>query len=168
MSNEFDTLRPHATKIVSVGDQQAEIDVELAPLIEQMWRVGISTMMCCQETDPGIAWIEFDSVEDLMKFLNLVVPYDPNPESLYSRVNWQRTAVDPADCWEFQFNLLDILKDQQEQTEDGFSHFMPTVGAYFPRSDIRGIYERLETYSNYESLTGRAVKEQDVLTGDGE
>ena len=45
MSNEFDTLRPHATKVVSVGDQQAEIDVELAPLIEQMWRVGISTMM---------------------------------------------------------------------------------------------------------------------------
>lgn len=113
--------------------------------------------MCCQETDPGIAWIEFDSIDDLMRFLNFVVPYDPKPESLYSRVNWQRTAVDPADCWEFQFNLLDILEDQQEQTDGGFSHFMPTVGVYFPRSDIRELYERLEDYFNYESMAGRAV-----------
>lgn len=149
MSNETETQRPHPTKLIAVGDQQAEVDVELAPLIEQMWRTGICTMMCCQETDPGIAWIEFDSIDDLMRFLNLVVWYESEPDSLYARVNSQRFAGTQAGCWEFQFNLMDILEDQQEQTEDGLAGFVPTIGVYFPKSDISEMYTRLIAFSQH-------------------
>ncbi|GAA4464535.1 hypothetical protein [Novipirellula rosea] len=38
---------------------------------------------------------------------------------------------------------MDILEDQQDQTEDGFFYFMPTVGVYLPWSNIAKILTRL-------------------------
>lgn len=168
MSNETASERPHPTKLVAVGDQQAEIDVELAPLIEQMWRAGISTMMCCQETASGLAWIEFDSIDDLMRFLNLVIWYEPEPESLYARVNWQRTGGDQPGCWEFQFNLIDVLEDQQEQTDDGFADFIPTIGVYFPKYDIQELCERIEEFTDDEKVANPEVNAEVAAAVDGE
>jgi len=128
---------------VEVGDHREQIDADLAPLIEQLWKAGIETMMSCQETEPGIAWIEFDSPADILRFLNLVLWYEDGPDSLYARANWQRFAPTPPGSWEYQFNLVDILEDQEEQTVEGFVFLDSTVGLYFPRSDIPELHGRL-------------------------
>jgi hypothetical protein len=39
------------------------IDEELAPIISGLWRRGIKTCGCCQETTPGKAFISFDDSE---------------------------------------------------------------------------------------------------------
>jgi len=144
MQKELPSQRPHPTVTVEVGDRCEEIDVEIAPLIELLWWMDIETMMSCQETDPGMAWIEFDSVDDLLRFLNLIIWYEPEPDSLYARVNWQRFSGNEPGTWEYQFNLMDVLEDDEEQTVEGTACFTPTIGVYFPKSDIPELINRLK------------------------
>jgi hypothetical protein len=75
----------HRQVFVKVGDFEAEVDEELAPLIKELARAGIVTVMSCQENRPGVAWIVFLSVEDLGAFLNIVAEYDPEEASFYRR-----------------------------------------------------------------------------------
>jgi hypothetical protein len=71
--------RHHKTTLVVVGDQSAQIDFELAVIIELLWNLGINTRGCCQnesETlsrpiDHPCGYIGFELVEDLQRFLEL-------------------------------------------------------------------------------------------------
>ena len=50
-----------------------EIDTYIAPLIRQIWAVGIDTLNSCEENVPrGYIWIEFATSEDLREFLAIV------------------------------------------------------------------------------------------------
>jgi hypothetical protein len=148
MSVENRDSRPHPTVIVEVGPWREEIDEALAPLIRETWRAGIETMMCCQEVDPGIAWIEFESVEELYRFLNLVAHYEPGVDTLYNRIYDERVGPASAAAWQYQLNLMDIFEDQEEQTVYGLACFTATVGLCFPVTDIPVLLERLEALNN--------------------
>lgn len=130
----------HKTVTVEIGDCREEIDEVLAPLIAAIWQAGIKTIMCCQETDPEIAWIEFDSVGDLEGFLNIVARYEVGVDNLYNRINHELTGEMSAPAWEYQLNPLDLnqCNSYQGATEIDF-----TVGVYFPISDIPVILDRL-------------------------
>lgn len=130
----------HKTVIVEVGDHRAEIDEGIAPLITAIWEAGIVTMMSCQETAPGIAWIEFDSVDDLASFLNIVARYEPGVDTLYNRINYQLTGEMSAPLWEYQLNPMDI---NECDSYEGATDIEFTVGVYFPTSDIPMILDRL-------------------------
>src|SRR5262245_5213812 len=47
------------------------IDVALAPLIRELWRLKIWTGQCCQEVSPGMAYIEFPGTGEAMEFLDI-------------------------------------------------------------------------------------------------
>lgn len=79
--------RRHAAVAVQVGERREEIDEAIAPLIEALWRAGIPTLMSCQETKPGTAWIEFEDLKHLRQFLNLVAQYEEGDDSLYDRIS---------------------------------------------------------------------------------
>ena len=69
----------HETVLVSVGDRSAQIDANLASLIESLWKLGINTRGCCQNesetlTRPAAVqrgYIGFELVDDLQRFLEL-------------------------------------------------------------------------------------------------
>lgn len=144
MIPEDENLRPHPTIIVEVGSWREEIDVALAPLIREIWKAGIETMMSCQEVEPGIAWIAFPAVEELFHFLNLVTRYEPEVDTLYNRIHHQRTGPMSAPVWDYQLNLMDIFEGQEEQTSDGLVCFHATVGVRFPTTDIPVLFQRLQ------------------------
>lgn len=62
-----------------MGAQSAQIDVELAGVIELLWKLAINTRGCCQNesetlsrpTDDLRGYIGFDLVDDLKRFLEL-------------------------------------------------------------------------------------------------
>ncbi len=105
-------------------------------------------MMSRQETEPGIAWIKFNSVEELFRFLNLVTRYEPGVDILYNRIYNQRTETMSVREWEYQLNLMDMFEGQEEQTIDGLACFDATVGAYFPTADIAGLLQRLQALNH--------------------
>jgi hypothetical protein len=54
------------------GDgETTNVDVLLAPLIREVWRLGIATYQCCQEEWPGLASITFPGTVETMDFLRV-------------------------------------------------------------------------------------------------
>ena len=151
LETTYFSSRPHPTIVVEVGDFREDIDIDLAPIIKLLWEAGIETMMCCQETDPGIAWIEFGHSEDVARFLNRILNHDESEDSLYARSNWQRFVSPIEGSWEYQFNLFDGLEDHPDQTECGTVDLLASVGVYFPRSDIESIRDRLQSSATPQS-----------------
>jgi len=43
------------TRLVDPKGEPADIDVELAPLVQLLWRLGIETITCCQDVGESIA-----------------------------------------------------------------------------------------------------------------
>jgi len=137
--------RHHPSIVVAHGELREEIDVKIAPLILEIWKAEIGTMMSCQETEQGIAWIEFDSPEDLQKFLNIVIEHEPGADVLYNRVNRQLAGNQSLPSWEFLVNFLDLCEDTEEQCDFGIVDFELTIGVYFPHADIPVLLERLKS-----------------------
>jgi hypothetical protein len=147
MNHENKTPRPHRTVIVEVGPWREEIDVGLAPLITEMWKAGIETMMCCQEVELGIAWIEFSEIKELYRFLNLVTRYEPGSDTRYNRINWHVRGPMSTPEWTYQFNLHDMFEGEEEQTIHELARFYATVGVYFPATDISVLLQRLRVHN---------------------
>lgn len=69
----------HETVLVSVEDRSAQIDADLASIVESLWKLGINTRGCCQNesetlTRPSAVqrgYIGFELVDDLQRFLGL-------------------------------------------------------------------------------------------------
>jgi len=129
MPNTKSTTGGHPVLLLSYQGETIEIDEVLAPLIQEIWKADIVTMMCCQETDAGIAWIEFDSMDDFLRFLNIVVKYEEGANTLYNRVNYQLTGDISEPLWEYHVNLLDIESAAKRRRQDGeVVDFHATVG----------------------------------------
>ena len=122
---------------------EAEVDAGIADLILVIWMSGIDTLMSCQETEPGRAWIEFPTVQDALKFLNRVAVhptenYPPIKDTLYGRI----IGAGSKDGWDFS-----AFPDNwavEEEVWDGFENFTRmgdadfdfAVGVWFPTTDI--------------------------------
>jgi hypothetical protein len=140
--------RAHKAITVRVGNMRAQIDTLLAPLIREIWKSGINTVMSCQETEPGIAWIEFEAVDDLVHFLNIVAEYEEGVDTLYNRINFRLTGPKSAPDWQYQANLLDCgFIPEEDDRYEGAPDFLVTVSVYFPQSDLSVLLTRLKTHN---------------------
>jgi len=138
-------IRRHKAITVHVGDMKEQIDVLLAPLIRAIWKAGIRTIMSCQETEPGISWIEFESADDLGRFLNIVAEYEEGADTLYNRIsNWFAGPMS-APSWEYQLNLFDYRFGVDDYK--GPTDFLVCVSVYFPHGDLPILLERLQRHN---------------------
>lgn len=143
-------IRKHRATIVQVGETKEEIDVMLAPLIEEIWKAGIETLMSCQETEPGMAWIEFPSVEELVQFLNIVADHEAGIDTLYNRISNQLNGPLSARSWEYQLNLDDGgLSLDRAISFTGPPDFYATVGVYFPHGDLPILLDRMKANNEW-------------------
>src|SRR4051812_11598389 len=63
----------HPTVTLTAPDAHGvEIDVDIAPLIEALWQLGVRTVESCQESQPGFVWIAFANAADALDFLRAV------------------------------------------------------------------------------------------------
>jgi len=110
--------RPHKTvklKGCPLGDKGYawHIDVLLAPLIRELWRLGIATLQCCHEEWPGLASIEFPGTAEAAEFL-----------------------------WVAQENYKAELETWDEGPECGKVHSIQiSLRVYFPTADIARLVE---------------------------
>lgn len=158
----------HKQVRVKVGEFEADVDEELAPLIKQLVMAGIGTELSCQENRPGIAWIMFSSVNDLCEFLNIVAEYDPDEGSLYRRA----TLAGDEGCWEYGLIPEDVAL-HETVTEDGIVdeshdgqecfHFFPSVR--FPRTDLPELLDKMMRH-NFFLKTSGALFRRFAMQGD--
>jgi hypothetical protein len=98
--------QPHPT----VTLDGIEIDEELAPLIRKLWDAGVKTSSCCQEGEPGVAWIQFPSPAEALRFF---IP----ASSLVGSCGW-------------------IVDDAHEIGADFEANTIGRVSIEFPREDL--------------------------------
>lgn len=68
VANQEVHAKRHKMVVVKYNDEEAYVDEGIAPLIEELWKAGIHTVMSCDENRPGWMWIEFRSSEYAEKF----------------------------------------------------------------------------------------------------
>ena len=156
----------HETVRVEFGEREVDIDVEIAPLITEIWKTGMLTVNSCQENKPGIAWIQFVMPAMANDFVNIVAgPYSEELDSLYNRAraagggnagpvevagNMNTEPVEGA--WEYDtypFNLTTAASNGcVEEDPTGLLASNVLVSIRFPHADLPILLERLRTFND--------------------
>jgi hypothetical protein len=140
----------HRAVHVKVGRRQADIDAKIAPLIREMWKADIDTMMSCQNSPPGSVWINFPSLPDCERFLSLVADYDPRPNSIYNRIRQHHLAAEGNDYWRLDTLFDDLFVDDTEDGEEvslAPPAFVATFSVRFPHRDLPAVLKRLKSFN---------------------
>ena len=127
----------HATTRVSVKNLEADIDVDIASLIREMWLAGIETTLSCQENPAGWVWIEFLKLDDMHRFLTAVADGGTEPDPLFARVAWE--SLNPKTWWEYEI-LPEVVGSLSSQ-------ICLSVSIRFPRADRVEVQRRLEMFN---------------------
>ena len=139
----------HPQVLVHVPDfEMAEIDEDLAPLIQALWRSGVRTYMSCQDNAPeGYAWICFPDAGEAERFMAIAIPrHQPEEGSIYDRA---RNVWDfPGEPWLFAANVEDeAVEYEVDEDQDTMEEHHPTgvpewrfhISVRFPRGDLAAV-----------------------------
>lgn len=146
----------HKTVLVKWDGFEAWVDRGIAPLIEEIWKAGIFTLLSCEENRPGIMWIEFVSAIEAEVFLNIVARYEEDIDSLYNRIRQAWTRIDGVipGAWEYAINPFDYSVEQRilddysiEESSTGPSEFIFSMGIRFPKEDYPTILQRMKEHN---------------------
>lgn len=130
----------HPARHLTRGAVSACIDVEMVPLVEACWDLGIETSKSCQEHTaaplPSV-FLGFARTDDYLRFGSAILAAGPRDE-FYERVQ--------GEGWEWTCHPVEF------DTTSGFPHYhglsvpvVPewTVGVVFPHSDLGEAERRL-------------------------
>jgi hypothetical protein len=145
-------LRKHPTKRVKYKDLEADIDLDIADLVLNLWKLEVDTVNSCQDNaETGFVWIAFDSTYGAEEFLNYVAEYSEEPDSVYQRMNREWGDATLMD-WKYTPSLKDHGVDERVESDDTISStftgshgFMFSMSVRFPRADLEFAKERIST-----------------------
>ena len=131
----------------SALNKHIDIDKNIAPLLEYIWKNDIMTNNSCENSFPkDHIWISFDSTEDLEKFLNIVF----------------RDIEEDADFYKRGFNPMNVKNSWYYRSWFDWScgnipykDVCAYISLRFPKSDydivlnnLKSYYEKIISYSN--------------------
>ena len=157
----------HRTVHLTIGDDDAEIDVKIASLVKEMWQAGITTTQSCQDSPPGWIWLEFASSGDLAKFLNIVGEYQNRLGSFHDRMlhGYDRLSRPRVGQWGYQAIVhdmaVDIVEDGVGEREEyaGSPDFVVLLSLQFPQRDLRRVLTRLRRFNTERTATTTTAAE---------
>lgn len=146
-------------------DYTLDVDDGIADLITEIWRVGLTTTLSCQdnrtkEAPSGCIWIEFTSAAEAEAFLDIVSgPYSDDPDSLYNRIRHGGCPphCDGVDCyqehgpWRYSVGVDDQNIDGWEEKDDwveesvGPPWFLFSLSVRFPHRDYEVVLSRMRS-----------------------
>lgn len=181
-------MRTHPATTVAHGDRVAEVDVELAPLVLEVWRAGIGTIHSCQDVgenvaalaarlphlgdvvrhETGRASIGFADAEAMVAFLEALANAGPRDELYERMVHWASPSA-----WQLVLAIRDPALENGD-AEDGVdgddvpSRFsLASFQVRFPRTDVGEMTERMRRHNRGEAVElGRPT--WTAITVDGE
>jgi len=169
-------VRTHPATVVVHGDLVAEVDLELAPLVLEIWRAGLETIHSCQDVgenlvdlavhlphlagivqrETGRASIGFPDADAVLAFLDALANAGPRDE-LYERMaHWAS-----RDAWQLVLGIQDRGLEREEAKGPGrtapdgtpLSHFTAAnFQVRFPRSDAAEMTQRMRRHNRGEPV----------------
>lgn len=139
----------HKTVFVKVGSWEADIDENIAPLIEALWSMEIYTLNSCERQSHlnDCVWIQFLDAGMAEQFLDIIAKFSDDPNSMYNRI--RSSWADPLDplSWEFKALVDDygvdekVVDDNVEEMFSGQHAFNISISIRFPQSDLKEVTE---------------------------
>jgi hypothetical protein len=134
-----------------MGVLEADVDEGLVPLITEMWRANVETIMSCQEQkeewSPGVnlpeswVWI-YLYAPAAEEFCSIVAgEFDDDPESLYQRISGEK-ASDRS--WWYDGHATNIAD------EGGPAEITFDISVRFPRDDLPEVLRRMQAHNAEE------------------
>lgn len=157
MEESTENMRVHKARLIKWKDQEAEIDIEIADLILNLWKLELDTFNSCQDDVPrGFVWIQFASAYDAEMFLNYVSEYSEEPNSVYGRIT--RAWGDPTDLdWLYTPHIEDYGVDEKVMDDDtilstftGQHEIQFSISVRFPHSDLAFVEKRIRKALNQQ------------------
>ena len=164
-------VRTHPAVVVSHGALAAEVDLELAPLIEEIWRAGIVTIHSCQDVgenvadladrlphlaevvrrETGRASIGLPDGPALLSLLDALANAGPR-DAFYERmVHWATPGA-----WQLVIAVRDPGLEAAGDTETGDTPRSQLVPASFqvrfPRADVEEMTERMRRHNRGDAV----------------
>jgi hypothetical protein len=131
-------------------ERNIPIDKNIAPLLTLMWKHGIRTKNCCEDSlgKPGYVWIEFLSSIDFNKFAYIVLTTESplREPDIHNRVK-DDIWIYKMCCNEIEFTYGIVKSDEND---DGEIEFMSGIyiDLLFPKSDYETIYQQFVSFDN--------------------
>lgn len=154
----------HPTKTLTAPDGGiVEVDVMLAPVIEEIWRAEIDTVSCCQDAadlgaeflqarphlaaraqyNAGYAYVDFPDEDDAAAFLDAVANAGPRDDFYERMTHWAAPGA-----WRKHAHFWDVGRLESDDDEGYASDFrLGSAQICFPISDIDEIVRRLQRYN---------------------
>jgi len=172
-------MRTHLATVVEHGGLAAEVDLEIAPLVLEMWRAGIDTIHSCQDVgenlaklstrlphvaeiarrELGRASIGFAGAEPLLRFLDALANAGPR-DGFYERMaHWASPGA-----WQLVIGLQDPgLEADDDDDDPGRQGLAPdgvplsrfVAGSFqvrFPRGDVGEMNGRMRRHNRGEAV----------------
>ena len=124
-------MSDHKTVRVQWNGMDAEIDEEIAPLILELWKAGLMTMMSCQDSPEGWVWLQFPFVVFAEAFMDLI-----EKESGIAGL-WQRWRFDVYPVTRPETHFGDYPKELMPKG----SSLRFAVSVRFPKADLPAVLE---------------------------
>jgi hypothetical protein len=138
----------HPQVHIKVDVMEADVDEELAPLITEMWKAGIETVMSCQQHDtPEFAksgmptsWVWLYMYAPYAEtFCSTVAgEYEDDKESMYQRVVAEK---DSKRNWWYDGHPTNMGE------KGGPAEIMFDVSVRFPREDLPEVLRRMQAHN---------------------
>jgi len=155
MTSKCEYSSRHQRKYITVGGRQDDVDVDIAPLIEELWKADIEIIGSCQEVERGFVQLHFYALDDASKFFGAVARYSTKAKSIYRRI--QDTSESPTPRrmhWTYDIYPQDINEDYLSEEKDNnyegeYGHPCFVFGCVleFPRKDCRVVLKRMKRYN---------------------
>jgi hypothetical protein len=158
----------HPVRRVTVGDLSADIDEELTPIIEVVWRLGLTTWTSCQnagESNAGwpkklphmapivaaqMGWSYIDfPIDDGLTFLTALAQAGPRDAFYLRMAHWAA-----PDSWDVSARPMDrALSDQLQESKFALRLLL----VRFPSYDRAEILRRLTAYEAGDLTAPRPI-----------
>lgn len=144
----------HKAVPVRYGDQEAQVDEQIAPLILAMWRAGIRTYQSCQSKPEGWVWLQFDCSHEVERWLSIVGDDAEPGDSLHERLWCGYDGEGGFNQWEFRLVVFDPESEEIVDEDGGIEtiqlgppDFLVLTCIHFPQSDLPTVMARLNAYN---------------------
>jgi hypothetical protein len=153
------------------GDGElVEVDKGIAPLLQSLWAMNMTTYNSCQNNGGGIIWLEFDNGLDAQQFVTIVARGAERSEGAEdhmmdrirgcggcgtNRANWRYDLLRPSNVNE------SWSESAGARVKDGPAIMVMSVSVRFPRQDYRFVLKAVQRAAK------EAAKREESLEDEG-
>ncbi len=124
----------HQTTHIKYGDLEADIDIEIAPLIHELWKGDMYTLASCQG-DSDVIWINFENPNASALFLATALCTGTLSNEVFNENH--------PEGWHYCCHPYYITMDDEERPGKTYDIIEFSTCVYFPKAHLKKVMHQV-------------------------